>query len=105
MAADIAAIKAETEQRPTKNTALANFPFIMIDSSDHETPKTGLTVTAQRSLDGGAFGNCANAVSEIGNGWYKINLAAGDMNGDTVALKFTATGADPTNVTLVTQPT
>jgi hypothetical protein len=92
-------------QSPTslkKNTALANFMFFMIDSSDHVTPKTGLTVTAQRSLDGGAFAACANAVTEVANGWYKINLAATDTNADVIAFKFTSAAADQTNILATT---
>lgn len=89
--------------RIKKNTALANFMFVMLDSVDHVTPKTGLTITAERSLDGAAFGACANAAAEISAGVYKINLAAADLNADVVTLKFTATGADPRLVTVVTQ--
>lgn len=89
--------------RIKKNTALANFPFVMTDSSDHVSPKTGLTVTGQVSIDGAAFAGLTNAVSELSNGWYTVNLAAADVNGDTVALKFTATGADPLNLSFVTQ--
>lgn len=98
-------IVADLPQRITKNTALAAFTFFMVDSADHVSGKTGLTITATRSLDGAAFGACANSATEISNGWYKIDLAAGDLNGNTVALKFTATGADARNITIVTQPT
>jgi hypothetical protein len=87
-----------------KNAALNNFMFLMRQSGDHVTPATGLTVTAQRSIDGAAFAACANAVSEVGNGVYKINLAASDLNGTVITLKFTATGADQRTITIVTQP-
>lgn len=86
-----------------KNTALAAFMFIMTDSTIHN-PATGLTVTATRSLDGAAFASCANSVTEVSSGWYKIDLAAGDLNGNVVALRFTASGADDTDITIVTQP-
>lgn len=99
------AVQADLPQRITKNTALSGFAFFVKDSSDHVSGKTGLTVTAARSLDGAAFASCANAVSEIGNGWYKIDLAAADLNGNVVALYFTASGADPVAVTVVTEPT
>ena len=89
--------------RITKNTALANFEFFMADSTDHVTGKTGLTVTATRSIDGGAFAACANSVVEVSNGMYKINLAASDLNGDTITLRFTGTGADARLVSIVTQ--
>lgn len=88
----------------TKRTqALANYPFLMTDNVNH-APMTGLTVTATRSLDGVAFAPCVNAVSEISNGWYKISLASTDMNANNVALRFTATGADDRDQTIVTQP-
>lgn len=91
--------------RITKNVALANFPFLMILASDDITPATGLTVTATRSIDGAAFAACANAVTEISNGWYKISLAASDLNGDTIALRFAAATANDRNITIVTQST
>lgn len=86
-----------------KNTALANFMFLMTDSTTN-APKTGLTVTAQRSLDGGAFAALATpTVTEVANGWYKCALAAADTNGDTWAFKATATGANQANISLATQ--
>ena len=85
-----------------KNTALNNFMFLMVDSTDHVTGKTGLTVTAERSIDGAAFAACANAVTEVSAGIYKINLAATDLNGDVITLKFTGTAADARMVTIKT---
>ncbi|NIO43708.1 MAG: hypothetical protein GTO41_28255, partial [Burkholderiales bacterium] len=102
--ADVDQIKGDLPSRITKNVALNNFMFLMIDSADHITGKTGLTVTAQRSIDGAAFASCANAVSEVSNGIYKINLAAADLNGNVITLLFTATGADARLITIVTQP-
>lgn len=99
------AIIADLPNAPTKNTALANFPFLMVLTSDHVTGATGLTVTAQRSIDGGAYGNCANSVSEVGNGSYKISLAGSDLDGDTIMLKFTAATADARFIGIATQPT
>ncbi len=90
--------------KPTlkKNTAVANYTFIMIDATTGN-PATGLTVTAQKSLDGGAFSAMANSVSEIANGAYKINIAAADVNGDTGCFRFTATGAEATLITFITE--
>lgn len=96
--------RVEVQSGVTKNAALSNFTFLMISSVDHTTPATGLTVTAQRSLDGGAFASCANAVSEISNGMYKINLAATDMNANVVALRFSATGAEDRDIVITTTP-
>lgn len=105
VSADVATIQADLPTRITKNVALANFPFLMILASDDISPATGLTVTATRSIDGEAFASAANAVTEIASGWYKINLAASDLNGDTIALRFTAPTANDRNITIVTQAT
>ena len=86
-----------------KNTAISNFQFFMRDSADHVSGKTGLTVAAQRSIDGAAFANAVNTPTELANGIYVINLAASDLNGNVVTFKFTATGADATMVTMLTQ--
>jgi hypothetical protein len=85
-----------------KNTALSAFEFLMVDSADHVTGKTGLTITATRSIDGGAFAACANSAVEVASGIYKIDLAATDLNGDIITLKFSATGADSRFITLKT---
>jgi hypothetical protein len=89
---------------PKKNTALSNFPFYLVLSSDHVTPATGKTVSAYRSIDGGAFAACTNSPTEISNGFYKIDLSAADMNGDTISLRFSATGADQRPAIILTQP-
>lgn len=75
-----------------KNIAHTNYMFLMVDDTDGKTPETGLTgITCQRSIDAGAFAACANSASEVGNGWYKIDLAASDLNGDEIILRFTKT--------------
>lgn len=87
----------------TKNVAVAGFTFLMTDSGTH-APKTGLGsgVTGTRSIDGGAFSALANAVSEISGGFYKVDLAAADVNGTVIALRFTAGSSDDTDLTIVT---
>ena len=103
---EVAAIKLKTDNLPEgiqKNAILNNFEFEMVDSADHVTPKTGLTVTAERSIDGGAYAACANAVVEVSVGTYKINLAATDTNGDFITLKFTGAGADATKISFKTE--
>jgi len=101
---DLTQVKADLPTQITKNTELQSFPFLMVESSDNVTPATGLTVTATRAIDGGAFAACANSVTEISSGWYKITLSAADLNGGTIALRFAATAANDRNVTIVTQP-
>lgn len=88
--------------RLKKNTAFTSFP-IKMELTDG-TPGTGLTVTVQRSIDGGAFAALAvTTVTEISAGWYKFNFAASDLNGDVIAVKATATGAKQRDFTIVTQ--
>lgn len=85
-----------------KNTACNNFEFLLVSSTDHQTAVTSATVTAIRSIDGGAFASCDNSVSEVGNGIYKINLSAADLNGDVVTFVFSALGADDRRISIVT---
>lgn len=84
-----------------KNTPLAGFSFPMFNSLG--TPLTGLTVSAQRIIDGGTIGNCTNSVAEVSNGFYKIDLSAADLNGNSISFLLTASGAVATTFTAVTQ--
>src|SRR3972149_1416466 len=104
-AMDLGATAADFPSDIKKNTALANFMFLMVDSTDHLTPKTGLTITATRSIDGAAFGACANAAAEVASGMYKISLAAADLNGDVITLRFTSATADDRLITIITTTT
>lgn len=85
-----------------KNTAFANFPFKMVDASGDAL--TGLTVTATRMIDSGSFAACTNSPAEAASGWYRISLAAADLNGDVVTLRFTASGAQTREIVIVTEP-
>ena len=87
-----------------KNTALSSFEFFMVDSADHVTGKTGLTITGEVSIDGAAFAPLTNSATEVANGIYKINLAAADLNGTVCTLKFTSAGADARMITIKTHP-
>ena len=103
---EVADIKTQTDKLPQgikKNTALAKFEFVMTDATTH-APKTGLTVAGARSIDGGAFAACTNtgAIAEVGNGIYVIDLAAADLNGTIITLRFSATGADDTLIHIKT---
>lgn len=87
-----------------KNTALAKFAFVMTDSTNHN-PATGKTVTATRSIDGAAFGaGTLGTPTEVSNGLYYVDLAAGDTNGNVVTYRFTASGCDDLLVTLLFEP-
>ena len=87
---------------PTRGVALSDIPFYMVDSTDHVTPKTGLTITAQVSKDAGSFAGAAGSAAEIGSGLYQFDATAADMTADVVVFKFTASGADPVLLTIKT---
>jgi hypothetical protein len=84
-----------------KQSTTRNVMFMMIDSADHFSKKTGLTVTVNISKDGGSFAAAGGTVSEVANGWYKVALNTTDTNtlGD-LAFHCTATGADDTDFRL-----
>lgn len=63
---------------------------------------TGATVTAYRSVDGGAQTPVTGAVTEMGNGQYVLSLSAADLDGASVSLYFTAPGAMPDEKTIIT---
>jgi hypothetical protein len=86
-----------------KNVALAGFTFPMFSSTTGNLA-TGLTVTAQRSIDGAAVAPCANGVVEVSSGLYSLNLAASDLNGNSITVIFTATNAIDQAATFITQP-
>jgi hypothetical protein len=86
-----------------QNQALANFGFLMTDSTSH-APATGLTVTPTRSIDGAAFAaGTLSAVTEVANGIYRVDFGAGDLNGKVIVLKATAAASDTTFERIVTQ--
>lgn len=79
-----------------QSTASLALVFRLVQSSDHITPKTGASPTVTLSKNGGAYAAAAGAVSEIGNGLYKVapNSADSDTLG-ILALHATAADADP----------
>jgi hypothetical protein len=85
-----------------KNT-LFYLVFPMVDKASPESFKTGETVadTAYSKTGAGAWTTLAitDTVSEIGStGMYELDLTAGELNFDMVAIKFTATNSADTMV-------
>lgn len=73
--------------------------FLMVDSTDHVTGKTGLTPTVTLSKNGGAFASPSGAVTEVANGWYKVAGNATDTNTlGPLILHATGTAADPVDI-------
>lgn len=87
-----------------KNQALANFSFLMTDSTTHN-PATGKTVTVTRKIDNGSHAALASpTVTEVANGEYRVDLGAADLNGNTVTLRATASGCDDLVMALILTP-
>lgn len=81
-----------------QNQTAQPLEFLMVDSADHVTPKTGLSPTVTISKNGGSFASPSGAVSEIGNGWYKVAGNATDSNTlGPLLLHATGSGADPSD--------
>jgi len=85
-----------------KNTGSQYVYFVLIRASDG-TAVTGATVTARVSIDGAAQGAAGGSVTELGNGQYVFAPTAADVNGTFIGFLFTATGAIPVNVNMITQ--
>lgn len=90
--------------RKAKQSTAKNVMVLMVDSADHITGKTGLTLTITASKDGGAFGSISPTVTERGNGWYSVALTAShtDTLGD-LALHITGAAADPADMVLLVE--
>lgn len=73
--------------------------FLMVLSSDHVTPATGLAPVVTLSKSGGSFAAAAGSVSEIANGWYKVAGNATDTATlGPLILHATGTASDSTDV-------
>ncbi len=86
--------------RNLKQSTATNIMVLMVDSTDHVTGKTGLTLTITASKNGAAFATITPTVTERGNGWYELALTTGhtDTLGD-LAYHVTSSGADPADWT------
>lgn len=82
--------------------ALTKLQFTMVDSSGGLL--TGLTVAGTVSKDGGSYASLTDAVTEVANGTYEVDVSASEMDAANVALRFTATGAADRNITIRTDP-
>lgn len=70
--------------------------FLMVDSTDHVTGKTGLSPTVTISKNGGAFAAPSGAITELSSGWYAIAGNATDRNTiGELLIHATGAGSDP----------
>ncbi len=70
--------------------------FRLVDAYDHTSPLLGATPIVTISKNGGTFASPAGAISEVGNGLYKV--APNDDDQDTngpIWLHAVAGGSDP----------
>jgi hypothetical protein len=82
-----------------QSTATQPLLFLLVSSSDHNSPLTGASPTVTLSKNGGAFVPPNGLTTEVGSGWYKVAGNATDSNTlGPLVLHATATGADPTDV-------
>lgn len=63
-----------------KDSASYNIPFLMVDSGDHLTPKTGLSPTVKISKNCGTFSTPSGTIAEVSLGWYCISGHLQDSN-------------------------
>jgi len=90
--------------RKARQSTAKNVMVLMVDSADHITGKTGLTLTITASKDGAAFASISPTVTERGDGWYALALTAShtDTLGD-LALHVTGAAADPADMVLLVE--
>ncbi len=97
--------KISNSMFPKINTALNDIEFLMVDDTDHVTPKTGISpIGVTRSIDGGAFGAGTGTAAEVANGIYQYDASMADMNGALITFRFTGTDADDTFLSISTAP-
>lgn len=84
-----------------KNVAGQGFGFGLVDATAGG-PKTGATVSAYRTIDGGLQAAATGTVTEKGNGQYWFALSQADTNGNEISFQFVATGAVPCEKTIIT---
>lgn len=104
-------VAAMSPIRVARGTQVLNFPVYFRSSSDHLTPFVSGVCSGQISRDGGLFGVLqSGSFTEVGLGYYKVNLTSGDLLANTIAMVFTAVGisggsADPVPISFITQRT
>ena len=95
--------------RLARGVAVSGFPIFMVSAADHTTPFLSGVVSGQISRNAGSFGALQSGTfTERGLGFYTCNFTSGDLNADTIALVFTATGisggtADQRSMSMILQ--
>ena len=84
-----------------KNVASQFIHFAGIKTADG-TALTGATFAYRRSIDGTFAAGGGTITEDTGTGFYKVALAQADTNGNDLAFFFTATGAIPICINVLT---
>ena len=84
-----------------KNTAGQFIHFQGVDASTGGI-LTGATYTARRCIDGTFAAATGTVTEDTGVGFYKFAMSQADTNGNNIGFNFTATGAVPQTVNIVT---
>ena len=87
----IADVNISDGQIAVKRNTSTTFTFPMFSTSTGQMV-TGKTVSGYITEDGAAVASLANAISEVGSGFYTVTLSAGETNNTEFCLKFSATG-------------
>jgi hypothetical protein len=94
---------SDSTPSPVKNVAFHLGVVILDNDGDPVISAAGLD--SEISKDGGAFTDCTNECSEIGNGHYALDLTSTEMNADIVriSVKTSTTDAKTSNFVIPTQ--
>lgn len=96
--------------RIARGNAISGFQIYLKSQADHITPFVSGIVSGQIARNGGMFGPLQSGVfTEMGLGFYRVNLTSGDLDAGVVAMNFQARGvsggvSDPLPFTLILQP-
>lgn len=66
--------------RAIRKSTSTSLPFLMVDSGDRITGKTGLTPNVKISKNLSSFSDPEGTVEEVGFGIYKLNATSNDLN-------------------------
>ena len=86
-----------------RNVAYPNFSIFMVQTADPNLSKPGIgDMAGEFQQDDGSFSSLTNTIFEIGNGMYRVDLTAAEMNAPNINLRFTGTDAVTRVMTLPT---
>lgn len=102
--------------RMARGVAISGFTFYLKSSADHVTPVVSGVCSGQINRDGTGWtvlqsGILSTAYTELGNGFYRVNITSGDIACQTAAMLFNGVNvsgvatSDPCPFSLILQKT